>query len=188
MNNLKVIFIGTALLMGCAGSPKEIQVANSQQLVNFANVSNESVGELVRWGGVITELSEQDGVANVTVTQYPLQDTGQPAYSSGSGGSFSAKFKAPLKIDNLELGTVLTLVGKIEELRNPYPELKTTQLAIVQTEDFYVWDGFSRADHPTIQTNHPAFIKRGKWGWQVKSEKDKQRERQETLNERNARN
>lgn len=179
MNNLKVIFIGTALLMGCAGSPKEIQVANSQQLVNFANVSDESVGELVRWGGVITELSEQDGVANVTLTQYPLQVSGQPEYSSGSGGSFSAKFKAPLKIDNLELGAVLTLVGKIEELRNPYPELKTTQLAIVQTEGFYVWDGFSRSNSPIIENDDPAFIKRGKWGWPLQSQSRKARERLE---------
>lgn len=185
MNNQKVVFLSMALLMGCAGSPKEIQVVNSQQLVTFSNVSNESVGKMVRWGGVITELSEQEGVANVTVTQYPLIRSGQPTYKFGSGGRFTAKFKEPLNIDSLEKGTVLTLVGKVEELRNPYPELKTTQLTIVQTDDFYVWDGFSRAEHPSIEGDEPAFIERGKWGWQVKSQKDKERERQEQSNQRN---
>ena len=58
----------------------------------------------------------------------------------------------------------------------------------MQADAFYIWDGLSRADHPpTLQDDDPAFIQRGKWGWQVKSEKDMQRERQERLNERNAR-
>ncbi len=56
MNNHTLIFIGIALLMGCATGPKEIQVANNQQLVNFDNVSDDSVGKIVKCGGVITDL------------------------------------------------------------------------------------------------------------------------------------
>jgi len=92
-----------------------------------------------------------------------------------------------LNIKNLEKGSVLTLVGNIEEVQNPYPELRTTQLALVEVDDFYVWNGLSKADHPKTLDNDPAFIQRGKWGWQVRSEKEKQRERQERLNEKNSR-
>lgn len=87
--------------------------------------------------------------------------------------------------DSFEKGTVLTLVGKVEELRNPYSDLKSTQLIIVQTNGFYVWDGFSRVEHPSIEGDDPAFIERGKWGWQIKSQKDKERERREKSNQRN---
>jgi starvation-inducible outer membrane lipoprotein len=188
MNNHTLIFIGIVLLMGCATGPKEIQVANNQQLVNFDNVSDDSVGKIVKWGGVITDLHEQDGVANATITQFPLLLSGQPTYMLGSGGTFTARFKSPLNMDNLEQGTVLTLVGKVEELQNPYPDLKTTQLVIVRTDDFYVWDGFSRSKAPIIYRQAPAFIKRGKWGWQIKSQSEKDRERQERKNERMVRN
>jgi starvation-inducible outer membrane lipoprotein len=94
-----------------------------------------------------------------------------------------------LDLASLEQGTVLTLVGKVEEVQNPYPELRTTQLAIVRADDFYVWNGFSRADHPTVvdKDNDPAFIQRGKWGWQVKSEQEMQRERRERKNQQNSR-
>lgn len=78
MNNQKVVFLCMVFLMGCTSLPKEIQVANNQQLVNFSNVSDQAVGKMVRWGGVITDLREQEGVANVTVTQYPLLRSGQP--------------------------------------------------------------------------------------------------------------
>jgi outer membrane lipoprotein len=185
MNSQKIVFLSLIFLMGCAGSPKEIQIANSQLLINFSNVSDESVGQKVRWGGVITALDEQDGVANVSIIQYPLLRSGQPTYKFGSGGSFTAKFKGSMNIDSFEKGTVLTLVGKIKELQNPYPDLKTTQMTIIQTDDFYVWDGFSTAEHPSIQDDDPAFINRGKWGWQIKSQKDKDRERREQNNQRN---
>lgn len=186
-NKLTGIVI-VCLLGGCSVLPEEIKVSQEHKLIRFIDVSEDSVGETVRWGGIITGLSKQDGIANVEVTQFPLLASGQPVYASGSFGRFSAKLKSPLNIDNLEEGTVLTLIGKIEELQNPYPDLRTTQVAIVQTDDYYVWNGFSRADHPTTENNNPAFIERGKWGWQVKSQKEKQRERQELLNEQNSRN
>lgn len=137
-------------------------MANNQQLVNFNNVSDDSVGKTVKWGGVITELHEQDGVANATITPFPLLLSGQPTYMLGSGGTFTARFKSPLNMDNLEQGTVLTLVGKVQELQNPYSDPKTTQLVIVRTDGFYVWDGFFRSKAPIIYRQNPAFIKRGK--------------------------
>ncbi len=91
----------------------------------------------------------------------------------GSGGTFTARFKSPLNMDNLEQGTVLTLVGKVEELQNPYPDLKTTQLVIVRTDDFYVWDGFYRSKAPIIYRQAPPFINPGKWGWHIQSQPDK---------------
>lgn len=177
------------LLGGCTAFPEQIKVSQQHKLIYFNDVSEKSVGETVRWGGVITELSNQNGVVNVTVNQFPLLDSGQPTYASGSGGRFAAKFNNPLDLASLEQGTVLTLVGKVEEVQNPYPELRTTQLAIVRADDFYVWNGFSRADHPTVvdKDNDPAFIQRGKWGWQVKSEKEMQRERRERKNQQNSR-
>jgi starvation-inducible outer membrane lipoprotein len=176
------------ILVGCTAIPEQIKLSQDQNLLKFNQVTDSSVGETVRWGGVITALSKQDGAANVTITQYPLLHSGQPTYSTGSEGRFTVKFNEPLKIDGLQSGTVLTLIGKVEDIQNPHPDLRTTQLVVVQADAFYIWDGFSRADHPpTFQNYDPAFIQRGKWGWQVKSEKDMQRERQERLNGRNAR-
>jgi outer membrane lipoprotein len=179
------------LLGGCIAIPEQIKVSQGQTLIKFNDVSDNSVGETVRWGGVITGLSQQDDVTSVIVTQYALLDSGQPAFALGSDGRFNAKLKSPLNIDKLEEGTVITIIGKVEELQNPYPDLRTTQLAIVQADDFYIWNGFSRADHPTVldkdKDNDPAFIQRGKWGWQVKSEKEMQRERQERKNQQNSR-
>ncbi|WP_339719846.1 Slp family lipoprotein [uncultured Paraglaciecola sp.] len=185
-NNLTVLAV-VALLGGCTALPEQVQVSHGQKLIGFSEVSENSVGESVRWGGIITELSKQDGVANVTITQYPLLASGQPTYASGSFGRFTAKLNNSLNIDRLEKGSVLTLIGDIEDVHNPYPELKSTQLAQVSVDGFYVWNGFSKADHSITLDNNPAFIQRGKWGWQVKSEKEKQRERQERINEQNSR-
>lgn len=187
INKLTVVAV-VGLFCGCTVIPDQIQVSQEQKLIRFSEVSESSVGESVRWGGIITELSKQDGVANVTITQYPLVTSGQPTWTSGSLGRYSAKLANSLNIDNLEKGSVLTLVGNIEDVQNPYPELKTTQLALVAVDGFYVWNGFSAADHSTTLNNNPAFIQRGKWGWQVKSEKEKLRERQERINEHNSRN
>lgn len=186
INKLTVLAV-VSLLGSCITIPESIKVSQEETLIKFNEVSENSVGERVRWGGVITTLSKQDGVASATVTQFPLLASGQPTYASGSLGHFTAKFNNSLDIDNLDKGSVLTLIGKVEGIQNSHPTLNTTQLATVQADDFYVWNGLSRADHPTTLDNNPASIQQGKWGWQVKSEKDMQRERQERLNERNAR-
>ena len=100
------------LFVGCTIIPEQIKLSQDLNLLKFNQVTQGSVGETVRWGGVITALRKQDGVANVTVTQYPLLYSGQPTYATGSEGRFSVKFNDPLKIDGLQPGTVLTLIGR----------------------------------------------------------------------------
>ncbi|WP_293750954.1 Slp family lipoprotein [uncultured Paraglaciecola sp.] len=79
MNRLTVLAI-VGLVGGCTAFPDQIEVSQEQKLINFNEVSKNSVGETVRWGGVITEVSKQEGIANVTITQYPLLASGQPTY------------------------------------------------------------------------------------------------------------
>lgn len=174
------------LLTGCAFSPQEIQVASSQSLVNFSDVANESVGKVARWGGVILGLSKQDDSTTVIVSQYPLLYSGQPTYRPQSGGTFIARFNNSMDIEGLQQGAVLTIIGNVEQFKVPETRLDTAQVATVQTSNFYVWEGFSSANHPDLKDNDPALIQRGKWGWQVKSEKEKKRERQERQNERSS--
>tara|TARA_R110002167_G_scaffold103139_11_gene267088 strand:+ start:446 stop:1015 length:570 start_codon:yes stop_codon:yes gene_type:complete len=172
------------LLTGCAFAPQEIQVASSQPLVNFSDVTNESVGKVARWGGVILGLSKQDDSTSVLVSQYPLLHSGQPTYRPQSGGTFTAKFNNSMDIESLQQGSVLTIIGNVEHLQTPETSLDTAQVATIKTSHFYVWEGLSSANHPDLEDNNPAVIQRGKWGWQVKSEKEKKRERQERQNER----
>lgn len=185
LNRLATVAL-IVLLGGCTTVPPQIFVTNKDQLINFVEVSDISVGKSVRWGGVISDLSKQNGLVNATVTQFPLLNSGQPTNSSGSGGRFAVKFETSQGISHIEKGTILSLIGKVVDVQNPYPNLTTTQLATVQADGFFVWDSFSSADHPVVLES-PAFIPRGKWGWQIKSDKDKKRERQERTNERNSR-
>lgn len=174
------------LLTGCAFSPQEIQVASSQPLVNFSDVTNESVGKVARWGGVILGLNKQDDSTSVLISQYPLLHSGQPTYRPQSGGTFTARFNNSMDIESLQQGAVLTIIGSVEQLQTPETSLDTAQGATVQTSNFYVWEGLSSANHPDLEDNNSAVIQRGKWGWQVKSDKEKKRERQERQNERSS--
>ena len=167
------------VLTGCAFSPNEIQVASSQPLVSFSDITDESVGKGVRWGGVILDLSKQDDSTTVTVSQYPLLQSGQPIYRQQSGGTFTAKFNNSLNLENLQQGAILTLVGNVEQLQKPETSLDVSPLATIQTSNFYVWEGFSSANHLSAEDNSPTSMERGKWGWRVKNEKEVNRERQE---------
>ncbi|MEP1446995.1 MAG: Slp family lipoprotein [Paraglaciecola sp.] len=168
--------LSSVLLIGCTSMPSELHITKSQQLISFVNVSDESVGKTVMWGGVITELRRQNGVVKGKVAQYPLNQSGQPMLLSGSGGSFIANFD---DVNSVLSGAVLTLVGEVKEVINPYPDLRVTQVVTVNAEGFYVWDGFSRADNTIADNHNPAFIERGKWGWSLQSQNRDERERLE---------
>lgn len=176
MKTFKAAVISSVVLIGCTSIPDELQIGNHAQLISFTNVSDESVGETVRWGGVITELSRQNGVVKGTVTQYPLVESGQPTFSLGSGGSFVVNFE---DVNSLQSGIILTLVGKVEEVSNPHPDLRVTQVVTVKADDFYVWDSFSRTDSKIADGDDPAFIERDAWGWSLQSQNRDERERLE---------
>jgi starvation-inducible outer membrane lipoprotein len=173
------------LVVGCSNVPHKLEVAQHQTLTSFESVNGSSIGEIVRWGGLIVDSTNQDGFAEILILQHPLDEEGKPEYHKKFGGKFVGRIGQD---ESFRRGALITLIGKIDGIEKITADGQSQHVALIQVDDFYVWQD---TDEPSLSRSKQIvesveFPKRGKWGWEVKSQKEKQRGRQERENERNA--
>jgi outer membrane lipoprotein len=135
------LFLFCFILGSCTSLPKTMRNANvtdvtytqaSQNIDNHKDV-------LVRWGGVIIDVENEENFSLVQALFYPLSYSGRPQPNKPSGGRFvikSEEFLDPVVYaKDMEITVVGTLNGNIQRMVGK----KAIQVPLIQSTAIHLW-------------------------------------------------
>ncbi|OUR73875.1 hypothetical protein A9Q92_07685 [Methylophaga sp. 42_8_T64] len=114
-----------------------------EQDVTLAHVllenSGHYVGQTVRWGGKIINVSNQQGELAVEVEQFPLNRYGFPLQKLGSNGRFIAQGITNITAETLQPGLFITFSAMIDSETTKTIKRKDTVLPILKVQQSHLW-------------------------------------------------
>lgn len=136
-----ITIIVAAMLSGCAAMNPSIENPPARDL-QFAQVSpniSQYQGEVVRWGGVVAEVSNQENQAELTLVQFPVTRYGKPITTANSAGRFIVQSDGFLDPLIYEKGALVTVVGTINGEQTRKVDQKALRMPVVVLTDSQVW-------------------------------------------------
>lgn len=138
-------------LAGCAALPKELQVSDESQLVDYSQVTSapeQNNNKLVRWGGMIAEVHNLDNTSVVEMVYYPLRDYGKPLMKDNSVGFFRVYLDEVLDSEVYSKGRLVTFTGLVKGIEYVRVEGQRYALPAVLSNTYYLWkDEFSEGNN-----------------------------------------
>ncbi|NQZ53620.1 MAG: Slp family lipoprotein [Piscirickettsiaceae bacterium] len=138
----KLIVILTILLSGCSTLPPSIQTppeGNLQLRHVRINDIESFIGEQVRWGGKIINVSRANDLSILEIKQYPLTQYGFPLLNISSQGVFIAQSHQVFDPDNYIEGLLITFSGTINSGVAQVGKSKVRYLPIIDIVDTKLW-------------------------------------------------
>lgn len=143
----KSLLVVLLTLAGCAVAPKPESKAPVSGITPDAAREGGQIGERVRWGGVIVEVTPRQNETCFEISSRPLDDSGRPLDTDENFGRFiacSKEFYDPaVYVPKREVSVVGALTGpvdgKVGERDYRFPK--------VQVDDIYLWPKFARAPY-----------------------------------------
>ncbi len=139
MKFMTVIMI--ALLSGCVAMKPSIENPPARDLQYAQVLPNLSQyqGEIVRWAGVVADVSNLENQSELTLVQFPVTRYGKPITTANSAGRFivqSSSFLDPLIY---EKGALVTVVGTLSGDETRKVGQKSLRMPVVTMTDSQVW-------------------------------------------------
>lgn len=130
-----------ALLSGCAAMNPSIENPPSNDLQYAQVLPNISQyqDQVVRWGGVVADVSNQQNQAELTLVQFPLTRYGKPITTANSAGRFIVQSNGFLDPLIYEKGAVVTVVGSLSGEQTHKVDQKSLRMPVVIMTDSQVW-------------------------------------------------
>ena len=141
---LRISLIGIVLLSiaGCASGPPEPisrAVHDNPSLTRVRLDVEAFVGTDVRWGGMVSKVENKADRTWIEIVKMPLRSNGKPESAGSSEGRFIASFDRFLDPVVYELGSRLTVVGRIDgSVRRPIGDYDYL-FPIVAVDGSYLW-------------------------------------------------
>ena len=135
------LFLFCLFLGACTSLPKTMRDANVKDITyNQASQNIDSHKDvLVRWGGIIIDVENEENFSLVQALFYPLSYSGRPQRDKPNGGRFvikSEKFLDPVVYaKDMEITVVGTLNGNIQRIVGK----KAIQVPLIQSTDIHLW-------------------------------------------------
>ncbi|MDX1573872.1 MAG: Slp family lipoprotein [Methylophaga sp.] len=136
-----ITVIMLVLLSGCAAMNPSIENPPARDL-QYAQVLpnlNQYVGEVVRWAGVVADVSNLENQSELTLVQFPVTRYGKPITTANSAGRFivqSASFLDPLIYQK---GALVTVVGTLSGEQIRTVDQKSLRMPVVTMTESQVW-------------------------------------------------
>ena len=129
------------LLSACSNLPETISRVpeNNLQLRHVKNDTNNFIGQQVRWGGRIINISSDDGQSIMEIKQYPLNRYGFPLTNVSSQGSFISQSEKIFDPDVYQEGLLITFSGTIISEVKKTIKRKDYYLPIITITDSNLW-------------------------------------------------
>lgn len=130
-----------ALLSGCAAMNPSIEnpPANDLQYAQVLPNISQYQDQVVRWGGVVADVSNQQNQAELTLVQFPLTRYGKPITTANSAGRFIVQSNGFLDPLIYEKGAVVTVVGSLSGEQTHKVDQKSLRMPVVIMTDSQVW-------------------------------------------------
>lgn len=144
-----ILLISLLLLSGCSALPSVFSdarikdVAYAQVLADAESYTNT----MVRWGGVIIGLENEESQNTLKVMSYPLDYYGRPDIDSESEGYFVIKSPERLDPEQYTAGRELVAVGVIEGKTVPSPGHDSIGLPVIKASGIHLWPVAYRSNY-----------------------------------------
>jgi outer membrane lipoprotein len=140
----KVVLLLTFLLGACANTSPTIQAipeGNLQLRKLVSDETNNYVGQQVRWGGEIVNVSTENGRSIFEIKHYPLMRHGFPLSNLYSQGKFIAESNEVFDPDVYSEGLLITFSGTIlsEMTENDEARYKYKYMPHIDIIDLMLW-------------------------------------------------
>lgn len=134
----------TILLSACATSnnvPLSIQSppANNPLLRMVIVDTDNFIGKQVRWGGIIVNVSSDNGLSAMEIEYFPLNRYGLPLINLRSAGMFIAQTDQFFDPDLYQQGLLITFSGTIKSEITKTVNRKEYFLPIITITDSHLW-------------------------------------------------
>jgi len=135
------IFLLCLLLGGCSVLPPAFNDSRIKPVsYNQAIESPENFEDnLVRWGGVIIDLENEDQQSTIKVLFYPLDYYGRPDLDKPSEGYFVIKSPERLDPEQYAISRELIVVGAIAGKTGPSAKYGETGLPLIKANGIHLW-------------------------------------------------
>lgn len=130
-----------ALLSGCAAMNPSIENPPARDLQYAQVLPNLSQyqGEVVRWAGVVADVSNLENQSELTLVQFPVTRYGKPITTANSAGRFIVKSNGFLDPLIYEKGALVTVVGTLSGDETRKVGQKSLLMPVVTMTDSQVW-------------------------------------------------
>ncbi|MDA8390981.1 MAG: Slp family lipoprotein [Gammaproteobacteria bacterium] len=159
MRRLIVVSI-VLLLGGCAAPvPPALRVPGvTRTTVEAARARIVPFGVTVRWGGIISHVTNGPRATSLQIIALPLHEDGRPRRFAHSGGRFLARVPGFLDPDVYTIGREVTVVGTFTGLKREAIGKYPYDFPVVAVRSQFLWPPRPRIRYE-YATPWPA------WGW-----------------------
>ncbi len=143
------VLLMTFLLGACANVPDKIAVADSEVLIDYADVKTEpnaNVGFKARWGGVIAKIENQPERTMIEVVHFKLNRSKRPVISDETQGRFRLYYQGMLDPIIYEKGKSITVVGTIEKPEEGKIGEQKYLYPVLKAEGIHLWKKVQKLD------------------------------------------
>ncbi|GAB2700054.1 Slp family lipoprotein [Aliiglaciecola sp. 3_MG-2023] len=158
------IFISVVLMAGCTVIPDSIQVDEGTTLLEYQQVTSNpenNIGKIVRWGGVIAEITNLPDATMVEVVDFPLRSYGRPSVSNQSMGRFRVYIDGFIDPVVFEKGRAITFTGKVTGSEEGMVGEHKFVFPTIQSTGYHLWKELEQVNVRTISM----WPYGNYWGW-----------------------
>ena len=140
--SIRLFLIAASLLLGaCSTLPPAFEDARIKD-ISYAQVSADAQhykNTLVRWGGVVVEVKQEDKDSIMQVLYYPLDYYGRPDIDKPSEGYFLVKSTQTLDPKIFFASREIVVVGAIAGKTEPAAESGRAGLPLLNATTIHLW-------------------------------------------------
>ena len=135
------LFLFCLFLGGCTGLPKAMRDANVTDVTYTEGSQNIDSHKdvLVRWGGIIIDVENEENFSLVQALFYPLSYSGRPQPDKPNEGRFVIKSKEFLDPVVYAKDMEITVIGKLNGNIQRMVGKKAIQVPLIQSMAIHLW-------------------------------------------------
>lgn len=131
----------TVALGGCMTSPEELVAKQESSFLTYTDAvkAKSSVGENVKWSGVIFAVADAKSHIVLDVVHYPDSTIGRPNLKAAPTGTFRVLVKNQDAYSQATIGQHITVVGNL--VKHTELQLKDKSVAhpVVENKNIHTW-------------------------------------------------
>jgi outer membrane lipoprotein len=147
---IKISMLLAALwLSACSTLPENIQLPADTNMVSYqqaASQSEQRVGQIVRWGGVIAKIENQADATMLEVVYYPLKSYGKPVSGDESIGRFRVYVKGFMDPMVYQQGRSMTFTGELKGVEEGLVGEQKYVFPTIESSAYHLWQKVQRVD------------------------------------------
>ena len=147
LNIISLVLV--SILASCASTPPlNLQLPETEKTISlYSNDLSQSLGQTVRWGGIIIETINNKDTSEIIILAYPLDNEARPSiYSHNSARRFIANFNYFIEPNTYTEKREITVIGKLDRIEEGEIGEFNYKYPVILVENHVLWPTRSSYD------------------------------------------